>query len=363
MLHVDGRYGWHDTDAHGLDNTIATRAIYPDPTDPAAQKRWLPMCPHGMVYDIEIGLCYGRGRYYDPRTGTWLSQDMNGMGLVLTPSLTYNGQNIVPSAYLSVMSQHTDGLGLYTPFQNNPTNRTDPTGQFTYVELLSTTGIQATLGGMVNGIASKLAGKDFWAGFAEGAIGGAVGGSVGYAFQAARAGFFATAVFGRFVEGAVEEGVTSFYNGEDVKDALVNALWGGGMNVATGGLLSGSGGRSVDSIRTLRSVHPGAALRNVDDEFVDLASPRARKHILDGDGPNSGGHRWPGKPGKTPFPRDWDDDKIMHYVSDIATDPSLEWVPQPNWPGRFRIWDTREGVRIRVVVEQPGEGIITAFPD
>ena len=103
------------------------------------------------------------------------------------------------------------------------------------------------------------------------------------------------------------------------------------------------------------------------DDFVDLASPERRIHILDGDA-TSGGHRWPGKlkkdgTRKTPFPENWSDDKIMHYVSDIATDPKLEWCPQPGWKNRYRIWGTRDGVRIRVVVEQPGIGIVTAFPD
>ena len=36
---------------------------------------------------------------------------------------------------------------------------------------------------------------------------------------------------------------------------------------------------------------------------------------------------WPGGPGKTPFPRGWNADKIMHEASDIVTDPSLTWRP------------------------------------
>ena len=61
----------------------------------------------------------------------------------------------------------------------------------------------------------------------------------------------------------------------------------------------------------------------------------------------------------------------MHSVSDVATDPSLQW----NWtkggpsgytkagdPGRAWVAGVRNGVCIKVVVEPAGEGIITAFP-
>ena len=42
------------------------------------------------------------------------------------------------------------------------------------------------------------------------------------------------------------------------------------------------------------------------EDLVDLASPDRRVNILDG----------------------WSDDQIMHYVSDIATDPRLRWNQQ-----------------------------------
>jgi hypothetical protein len=108
------------------------------------------------------------------------------------------------------------------------------------------------------------------------------------------------------------------------------------------------------------------------DDFVNLASPTRTKHILTGDGPGSGGHLWPGQPGKNPFPQGWSGDRIMHHVSDIATDPSLTWVQQTGKagslftkagdPARFFVIGEREGVRIKVILEPAGEGIITAFP-
>jgi hypothetical protein len=62
----------------------------------------------------------------------------------------------------------------------------------------------------------------------------------------------------------------------------------------------------------------------------------------------------------------------MEHVSDIATDPSLDWVQQTGKPGslftkagdpaRFTVVGQREGVRMKVVLEPAGEGIITAHP-
>jgi len=58
-------------------------------------------------------------------------------------------------------------------------------------------------------------------------------------------------------------------------------------------------------------------------------------------------------------------------VSDIATDPALDWVPQTGNGGlytkagdaaRFSVTGVRDGVTIKVIVEPAGEGIITAFP-
>ena len=101
------------------------------------------------------------------------------------------------------------------------------------------------------------------------------------------------------------------------------------------------------------------------DEFVDLASASRRSHILDG-------HRYGGEAGNTWFPRGWSDDKIMNSISDIATDPSLTWVQQTGRAGaaftrggapvRYTVEGVSDGVKMRVVLEPGGEGIITGFP-
>jgi hypothetical protein len=62
----------------------------------------------------------------------------------------------------------------------------------------------------------------------------------------------------------------------------------------------------------------------------------------------------------------------MNDVSDVATDPSLQWIQQTGRPGawftnagdptRWYVIGDRGGVTIKVVLEPAGEGIITAHP-
>ncbi|HZG73197.1 MAG TPA: hypothetical protein VEY51_16800, partial [Chondromyces sp.] len=59
---------------------------------------------------------------------------------------------------------------------------------------------------------------------------------------------------------------------------------------------------------------------------VNLVSPQRTQHILYAD-KTGGGHLCPGKPGKSTFPQLWDANKVMEYISDIATDPKL--IGQP----------------------------------
>jgi hypothetical protein len=103
-------------------------------------------------------------------------------------------------------------------------------------------------------------------------------------------------------------------------------------------------------------------------KYVNLASPSRTEHILFGNG-TGGGHLFPAKPGKTPFPASWGPDKIMHYVSDVATDPGIVWKKATK-PGfipkescmRYEAVGIREGVKIRTIIEPHGEGIITGYP-
>jgi hypothetical protein len=124
------------------------------------------------------------------------------------------------------------------------------------------------------------------------------------------------------------------------------------------------GGRSRLALHPVLVEARGVAAKSA-DELVDLASASRRSHILDG-------HRYGGKAGNTWFPKGWSVDKIMHSVSDIATDPSLTWAQQTGRAGaaftrggapvRYTVEGVRDGVQIRVVLEPGGEGIITGFP-
>jgi hypothetical protein len=62
----------------------------------------------------------------------------------------------------------------------------------------------------------------------------------------------------------------------------------------------------------------------------------------------------------------------MHAISDIATDPNLVWKQQTGPVGgdftkagdpvRFIVDGVRGRVKIRVVIEPRGEGIISGYP-
>lgn len=99
------------------------------------------------------------------------------------------------------------------------------------------------------------------------------------------------------------------------------------------------------------------------DDFVNLASPVRRRHILDGEvRPNGtfGGRHRAGAQflGKTEFPAAWSDDLIMHHISDIATDPASQIVRQQGRDGFVR--GVRDGQEIEVL---PRNGEIwTAYP-
>jgi Bacterial EndoU nuclease len=98
--------------------------------------------------------------------------------------------------------------------------------------------------------------------------------------------------------------------------------------------------------------------------FVDLATPQRRKHILDGDELGGGHRHGTGKPNKTEFPQDWSDDKIMHEISDVATDPNASRTPGEH--NRTVVEGSRDGVDIRVIIGAPSEKeagqIISGFP-
>ncbi|QWL32686.1 RHS repeat-associated core domain-containing protein [Rathayibacter toxicus] len=145
------------------------------------------------------------------------------------------------------------------------------------------------------------------------------------------------------------------------------ALTGGALGAAGGAagaaLARGAGAalNNIKSVLSTKTTHIATtALEDIHPtpQYVNLASTERTEHILDGEltdkGTWSGGHRAPGKPGKTPFPEDWSDEKIMHYISDIATDPTLALKPKNKTDiGNF----TKEGLPARFIVEGERESV------
>ena len=107
---------------------------------------------------------------------------------------------------------------------------------------------------------------------------------------------------------------------------------------------------------------------------TSLVSSNRKKHILYGD-QTGGGHKFALSRvfnGKSKFPIFWSENKIINHISDIATDPNLTWVQQTGQsgsfftksgkPARFYVDGIRDNVKIRVIIEPYGQGIISAYP-
>jgi Bacterial EndoU nuclease len=89
-------------------------------------------------------------------------------------------------------------------------------------------------------------------------------------------------------------------------------------------------------------------------------SPERAAHILDGDA-TGGGHRHrTGRPGKTEFPADWPDQKIIENVVGVARYPDTAPVSQA-WNSRWQTRGVRDDVDIVVIVESDGR-IWSAWP-
>ncbi len=84
-----------------------------------------------------------------------------------------------------------------------------------------------------------------------------------------------------------------------------------------------------------------------------------RTHILVGS-ETGGGHRFgAGKPGKTEFPQNWSDDKIITTIIRIANDQSLPMRPS----GRYWLrMGEAENLQIRVVLNRERGEIVTGYP-
>jgi hypothetical protein len=82
-------------------------------------------------------------------------------------------------------------------------------------------------------------------------------------------------------------------------------------------------------------------------------TPERSVHILDGDSTGGGHRHGTGKPGKTEFPANWHDDKIIDTLLDVARRPGQAPGHQ-EWNDRWVARGTRDDVEIAVVITRDG---------
>ena len=142
-----------------------------------------------------------------------------------------------------------------------------------------------------------------------------------------------------------------------------------GMKIVAASISPVLGGAAAEKLKGLMAE---SSISLANQKYVDILSPEAKQHILYGDSLTSGGHLYPGNPGKTVFPQNWSADKVVHAVGDIATSPDTQWFAQTGTggiytskgkPANWVSYETRDGVRIRVVYQPATGKIVTAFPD
>lgn len=141
--------------------------------------------------------------------------------------------------------------------------------------------------------------------------------------------------------------------------------------VGAAGVVGWGAGKTAAGTAVEKSAGSGA-ISPANQQYVDILSPEAKQHILYGDGLTSGGHLYPGNPGKAVFPENWTADKVVHEVGDIATSPNTQWYAQTGTGGTYTSkgkpanwvsYEVRDGVRVRVVYQPATGKVVTAFPD
>lgn len=157
---------------------------------------------------------------------------------------------------------------------------------------------------------------------------------------------------------AIETPVDVGLAGYSILHAIRNPTWGNWGAAGADVLAAVIPGVPAVAGMTKRAGEAAAGAVKATDSFVDLTAHRAQ-HILNR-------HRaGVGKSGKTEFPVNWSDNKILHHVSDVATDPNAV-RGLGKWDSPYAI-ATRDGIEIRVDfypnnhLKYPGQ-ISTAYP-
>ena len=309
----------------------------------------------GLPHDPETGFVYVRNRSYDPELGRFLTTDP--MGYVDGPNLYQFALNS-PVNYsdplgLACTTRHGGTNQLCNPMDEMELSSATPWWEYAWAVAAQTGGNTLTEGLFLSVFAdapqvvldpeASTGAKVVAGGKAGGAAVLNLGG-VGVVVKAGLGRLAAT----RPVQWAAQRLSRSRF-GQRVAGVLmedVGVLWRRAFGQADE-VVEGAGGRLVPR---------GTAGA---DDFVDLTSPARRRHILEGD-VTGGGHRpGTGIPGKSEFPAGWSDDRIIHAISDVATDPGATRAAGRG--GRTIVTGTRDGVEIRVVLEADGT-IVTGFP-
>ncbi|MBY0429128.1 MAG: EndoU domain-containing protein [Alphaproteobacteria bacterium] len=115
----------------------------------------------------------------------------------------------------------------------------------------------------------------------------------------------------------------------------------------------------VSNAQIPTSIEQNASVDAQDKVPFKLTEQR-RIHILYGDGTGGGHKAGAGKPGKTEFPANWNEDKIISTITHIANDNHL-----PMRQSGRRYWlrmGEQDGLQIRVVLDKEHREIITGYP-
>src|SRR5439155_12318144 len=118
----------------------------------------------GVLWDADLGCFLLRVRYLDPDSGRCLTAD-------------------------SWAGDPPDPLSLhrYLAFHDNPVNRVDPSGNFDYVQLAITVGIQGSIGAFVSAGIDYAVHRELKRAAKAGGWGFIIGGTLGGAFQGIKA--------------------------------------------------------------------------------------------------------------------------------------------------------------------------------
>jgi len=262
----------------------------------------------GKERDTESGNDYFGARYYASSMGRWMSPDWSDAA--------------VPIPFANLSDPQT--LNLYGYVRNNPLNIIDAYGHGWF--------------------------RDFWRGLSNATwrplvmtvehpiiMGRFVGSAIAHPIATARS-----------MKSSVVTTATGVIhgNGEDIGVAIGTV----GMALIPG---AGEAGEAAEGAEDLARIGQAADA----SEYVNLADETATTHILQGDATGGGHAPGLGIPGKSEFPAGWGNDKIMHNISDVATDPTSSVTTQ----GRTTIIQgTREGVDIKVVMRDGR--IVTGYP-